>query len=50
MGIVGLDHQKFQVAEGFFRNTGMDHPREANKHIGSNCFSREVSAALCEAC
>ena len=47
---MGLEHQKFQVAEGFFSNTGMDNPREAIEHIGSNYFSREVSAALCEAC
>ena len=33
----------------FLRNTGTDPSREAIGPIGSNCFSREVLTALCEA-
>ena len=39
---------KSEVAIGFLRNSGMDHPREAIGPQGSNCFSSEVHTALCE--
>ena len=39
--------RKSQVAIGFPRQSGTDPPREAIGPKGSNCFSRGVSAALC---
>ena len=36
------------VAICFLKNTGTDPPREAIGHLWSNCFSMEVSMALCE--
>ena len=39
---------KSQAAKGILRNTGMDTPREAVGSIRSNCFSREIPAAIGE--
>ena len=40
---------KSQKAIGFLRNSGTD-PLEKQLGPGSNCFSTEVSTALCEIC
>ena len=50
-GTGGLDPPppaKSQVAIGFLRNIGTDLPREVIGPLRSNCFSREVSTALCK--
>ena len=44
----GPDPLENQVAIGFFRNSGIDHPREATGTLRSNSFLREVHTALCE--
>ena len=38
--------ERSQVAIGLFRNNGTDIPREAIGQM-TNCFSKEVSKALC---
>ena len=46
----GLDRPgKSRVAIGFLRNSGTNPSREAIRPDGSNFFSREVRAALCNA-
>ena len=39
---------KSQVAVGFLRNKGTDHPQEAIGPLGSNCFLKEVRTILYE--